>query len=185
MDVTVEGGTWPSPRRRDARLAWEPGNGHHVDAFKQHADHRIAALLVGRRRHPCRRRSIRPGARPAPNPTAPLDSVPRETTPGAEPTAPAQDLRRGRPSCEIRTWSRRQGLRAALPRRSQNERRFLHLARRGRGRAWRPSTNRVEPVQRMRSDLKASCFWIGAAEGGMAPATIDCRKSEIRVSFAS
>jgi hypothetical protein len=29
---------------------------------------------------------------PAPNPTAPLAPVPRETTPGAEPTAPAQDL---------------------------------------------------------------------------------------------
>jgi hypothetical protein len=29
---------------------------------------------------------------PAPNPTAPLDSAPRETTPGAEPAAPAQDL---------------------------------------------------------------------------------------------
>ena len=28
----------------------------------------------------------------APNPAAPLDSAPRETTPGAEPTAPAQDL---------------------------------------------------------------------------------------------
>jgi hypothetical protein len=28
----------------------------------------------------------------APNPTAPLDSAPREATPGAEPTAPAQDL---------------------------------------------------------------------------------------------
>jgi hypothetical protein len=28
----------------------------------------------------------------APNPTAPPDSVPREATPGAEPTAPAQDL---------------------------------------------------------------------------------------------
>jgi hypothetical protein len=29
---------------------------------------------------------------PAPNPTAPLDSAPRETTPGATPTAPAQNL---------------------------------------------------------------------------------------------
>jgi hypothetical protein len=29
---------------------------------------------------------------PAPNPTAPLGSVPRDATPGAEPTAPAQDL---------------------------------------------------------------------------------------------
>jgi hypothetical protein len=28
----------------------------------------------------------------APKPTAPLDSAPRETTQGAEPTAPAQDL---------------------------------------------------------------------------------------------
>jgi hypothetical protein len=27
-----------------------------------------------------------------PAPTVPVDSVPRETTPGAEPTAPAQDL---------------------------------------------------------------------------------------------
>ena len=29
---------------------------------------------------------------PAPNPAAPLDPAPRETTPGAEPAAPAQDL---------------------------------------------------------------------------------------------
>src|SRR3984885_15990536 len=39
-----------------------------------------AALLAG------------PAFAQAPKPTAPLDSVPRESPPGAEPTAPAQDL---------------------------------------------------------------------------------------------
>src|ERR1700729_685719 len=39
-----------------------------------------AALLAG------------PAFAQAPKPTAPLDSAPRETTPGAEPTAPTQDL---------------------------------------------------------------------------------------------
>jgi hypothetical protein len=79
---------------------------------------------------------------PTPNPTAPLDSKP-----GAKPTAPAEDLskklnrsngvihpkevdpaiEKGAPSCEIRTWSLRRGLRAGLPRRSQNERRLLAI----------------------------------------------------------
>jgi hypothetical protein len=30
--------------------------------------------------------------KPAPNPTAPIDSAPRETTPGDKPAAPAQNL---------------------------------------------------------------------------------------------
>jgi hypothetical protein len=64
------------------------GNAQHVGAFKQHANHRITTLPVGRRRH--YRRG--PAFAQAPKPTAPLDSAPRETTQGAEPTTPAQDL---------------------------------------------------------------------------------------------
>ena len=84
-----------------------------------------------------------------PNPTAPVDSVPREATPGAESTAPAQNLskklnqsngiihpkevdpaiRKRRPTCKIRTSSLRQGLRAALPRRSRNKRPSLAQGR--------------------------------------------------------
>ena len=59
------------------------GNAQHVGAFKQHANHRITTLPVGRRRH--YRRG--PAFAQAPKPTAPLDSAP-----GAEPTPPAQDL---------------------------------------------------------------------------------------------
>ena len=72
----------------------------------------------------------------APKPTAPPDAAH-----DAKSTAPAENLskklnqsngvihpeevdpaiEKGRPSCTIRTWSLRQGLQAALPRRSQNE----------------------------------------------------------------
>ena len=87
---------------------------------------------------------------PAPIPTAQVGSVPGENAPSAESTAPAQNLseklnqsngvihpkevdpaiEKPAPRWEIRTWCRRQGLQAALPRRSQNERPLLAIGSR-------------------------------------------------------
>ena len=90
---------------------------------------------------------------PTPTPTVPPDSVPGQIAPGANPTAPAQNLseklnrsdgvihpkevdpaiEKPVPRREIRTLCRRQGHRAALPHRSQNERRFLRFLQRQAG----------------------------------------------------
>jgi hypothetical protein len=102
-----------------------------------------------------------------PKPTAPLDSAPRETTPGAEPTAPTQDLSK-----------------------KLNESNGIIHPKRGGPR------HREGRARRARSERRPSAWDFGrvccaAAKIGVVGdwlrarlTAIDCRKSEIRVSFS-